>query len=274
MTIEAYVRRLKQLSQLCNLNDPESVKAVISSLMWKNSTKETVVNAVRAYYKWKKITWEAPKYKPKQEIPFIPLEQELDTLIAAAKKRTAAALQFLKETGMRHDELMQLKVTDLDTVRHLINVHPAKGSNPRLLPISDKAINMINAVKRDPNNPHLFQLTKKGLRTTLESMRKRTAALQGNPRLKQIHLHTFRHYKGTLEYHKTHDIYHVMKVLGHKNIKNTLIYITVEGAIWTEQNCEYVCKAAETIDECLRLAGEGYQKFDEIDGKHLYRKRK
>jgi len=37
----------------------------------------------------------------------------------------------------------------------------------------------------------------------------------------QIHFHTFRHWKATMEYHKTKAILHVMKVLGHKNINNT-----------------------------------------------------
>jgi len=37
----------------------------------------------------------------------------------------------------------------------------------------------------------------------------------------QIHFHTFRHWKATMEYYKTKAILHVMKVLGHKNINNT-----------------------------------------------------
>jgi site-specific recombinase XerC len=30
--------------------------------------------------------------------------------------------------------------------------------------------------------------------------------------------------KGTMEYHRTKDILYVKQVLGHKNIKNTLVY--------------------------------------------------
>ena len=44
----------------------------------------------------------------------------------------------------------------------------------------------------------------------------------GNPRLQQIHFHTLRHWKGTMEYCKTKDILHDMQVLGHKRIENTL----------------------------------------------------
>lgn len=45
-----------------------------------------------------------------------------------------------------------------------------------------------------------------------------------NPRLLQITLHTFRHWKATTEYAKTKDILHVMQLLGHKSIQNTLVY--------------------------------------------------
>jgi integrase len=40
----------------------------------------------------------------------------------------------------------------------------------------------------------------------------------------QITLHILRHLKGTMEYHRTKDILHVQQQLGHKDIKNTMIY--------------------------------------------------
>ncbi len=46
----------------------------------------------------------------------------------------------------------------------------------------------------------------------------------GNLRINRITFRTLRHWKAILEYHRTKDILHVMQMLGHKNIKNTLIY--------------------------------------------------
>ncbi|KPV63745.1 MAG: hypothetical protein AOA65_1196 [Candidatus Bathyarchaeota archaeon BA1] len=40
-----------------------------------------------------------------------------------------------------------------------------------------------------------------------------------NPRISRITWCSIDHWKGTMEYHKTKDILHVMKVLCHKNIK-------------------------------------------------------
>jgi site-specific recombinase XerC len=46
----------------------------------------------------------------------------------------------------------------------------------------------------------------------------------GNDRMSKIHFHTPRHWKATMEYHKTRDILHVMNLLGHRNIESTLVY--------------------------------------------------
>jgi len=45
-----------------------------------------------------------------------------------------------------------------------------------------------------------------------------------NPRLKRISFHIFCHWKVTTEYAKTKDILNVMKKLGHRDIKTTLLY--------------------------------------------------
>jgi len=49
--------------------------------------------------------WNPPKYKRVEKLPFIPTEQELDTLINSCGPKTSAFLQLLKETGMRQAKL-------------------------------------------------------------------------------------------------------------------------------------------------------------------------
>jgi integrase len=73
----------------------------------------------------------------------------------------------------------------------------------------------------------------------------RTAHKFGNPRINRITFHTFRHWKATMEYHKTKDILYVMRLLGHKNIKNTLIYTQLV----TFEDEDYLCKAAVDVKE-------------------------
>ena len=61
-----------------------------------------------------------------------------------------------------------------------------------------------------------------------------------------------------------------MRLLGHKNIKNTLIYTQLIDV----RSDEYVCKTAETVDEAAKLIEAGFEYVCEINGVKLFRKRK
>jgi integrase len=82
--------------------------------------------------------------------------------------------------------------------------------------------------------------TKFYARKTFMNMRKRIAHKLGNPRILQIHFHIFRHWKATMEYRETTAILHVMRLLGHRSITNTLVYTQLINV----QDDDYVCKAA------------------------------
>jgi integrase len=86
-----------------------------------------------------------------------------------------------------------------------------------------------------------------------------------------ITFHTLRHWKATMEYHKTKDILHVMHLLGHKRIQNTLKYTQLVK--FNEQE-EYICKAAKTTDEAKERIESGFEYVCEMEGIKLFRKRK
>ncbi len=77
----------------------------------------------------------------------------------------------------------------------------------------------------------------------------------GNPRILQIHFHTFRHWKATMKYHRTKDILHVMRLLGHKNVANTLIYTQL-----VEFGSDEYCSAvADNVGEAKKLIEAGFE---------------
>mgnify|MGYP003865022141 CR=1 FL=1 len=212
-----------------------------------------------------------PKYKVPQKLPFIPLEEELDALIASCSPQMSTYLQLLKGTGIRRSEALNLKWVDMDFRTKTVRVTPLKGGNPRVLKISDKLVRMLNDLKRRNTSDKVFSYKSAFyLQKTFEKQRKRAARKLGNPRILRIHFHTFRHWKATMEYHKTRDILHVMRLLGHKNVKNTLIYTQLIDV----RSDEYVCKTAETVDEAAKLIEAGFEYVCEIDGVKLFRKRK
>lgn len=90
-----------------------------------------------------------------------------------------------------------------------------------------------------------------------------------------IHFHTFRHWKATIEYHRTKDIIQVQSMLGHKRINNTQLYITLEQAIFNEgDNDEYTTRITKTIKGARALLEAGFEYVTDMDGFKLFRKRK
>jgi len=57
----------------------------------------------------------------------------------------------------------------------------------------------------------------------------------------------------------TKDILHVMNVLGHKRIKNTMIYINLENAIFHTTNEEFHVKVAKSPEEIKGLLEAGFE---------------
>ncbi|MCS7124689.1 MAG: tyrosine-type recombinase/integrase [Candidatus Bathyarchaeota archaeon] len=271
-TIEGRVKLLKRLLKLgADLFDPDSVKQTISKQeFWSDGRKELAVEAYSSFLLMIGGKWDPPKYRRTQKLPFIPTEEELDQLIASCGKKTATFLQLLKETGMRAGEAWNLKWTDLDLINLNVRVTPEKGSNPRILRISHKLAAMLNSL---PKKSQLIfgGYPIRGFARQYARQRRRAAEKLGNPRLLQITFHTFRHWKATMEYYKTKDILYVMRLLGHKNIKNTLIYTQL---VDFKREDDYICKVATTNEEIAQLIEAGFEYVCEHNGAKFFRKPK
>jgi len=147
-----------------------------------------------------------------------------------------------------------------------------KRGNPRVFNVSQTLINMLEALPR--KSERIFGDSPNALKASFFQKRRTIAAKLQNPRLLRISFHTFRHWKATMEYHKTKDILYVKKLLGHKKIENTEIYIDVEQALFQTQNDEFHVKVASTPDEIKALLEVGFEYVCEKDGLLFFRKRK
>ena len=64
-----------------------------------------------------------------------------------------------------------------------------------------------------------------------------------------------------------------MQRLGHKNIKNTLLYVQLEEALFQGET-EYISKVAKTEKDICLLVEAGFEYVTEMEGMKLFRKRK
>ena len=161
---------------------------------------------------------------------------------------------------------------DIDFQKRTIRIKPEKGSLPHILPLSTKAIEMLNNLPR--KSEKIFPLVEI-METTFRYQRNKLAKKLCNPRLQQITFKTFRHWKGTMEYHKTKDPIHVKQILGHKDLKSTQVYIHIENAIYgASNNDEFHVKVAKTQEEIIELIGDGWEYVFTYEGLAYFRKRK
>jgi integrase/predicted RNA-binding Zn-ribbon protein involved in translation (DUF1610 family) len=274
-TIETRVKILKVLVKSgADLNDPESVKEAIARQDWCNKRKVNAADAYSAFLRMMGRTWDPPKFRVEENLPFIPSEGELDALIAGSGLKTSTFLRLLKETGVRAGEAIRLRWSDIDFITGTVRITPEKGSKPRIFRISNELLNMLANVRARYGGERVFSKSLRTVRRLFQRQRARLAKKLQNPRLLQIHFHTFRHWKATMLYHQTKDILYVMNFLGHRNIKNTLLYVQLEDALF-KGNDEYVCKAAGNADDAKTLIEVGFEYVCTTpDGIMLFRKRK
>ena len=137
--------------------------------------------------------------------------------------------------------------------------------------------NTLEMLKRHINrnclnaDDRLFPTESENISESYRRLRNRLAKKLQDPIFKTIRLYDFRHFKASMEYHKTKDLLHVKALLGHKDLRTTLRYTQLLENLG---NDEFHCKTASTIDEATQLIENGFEYVTEIDGTKLFKKRK
>jgi integrase len=236
-----------------NLSNPEDVKLFVArNKNWSNGHKILAVYAYNDYAKAFGLKWEIPYYKKNETLPFVPTEKEIDALIAGTSKKVSITLQALKETGFRIGELWNCKWTDLDEEKLTLKCIAEKHGKPRETKITIKLIARLNSLPR--KNQYIFSKSDPdSIRWTFDQQKTRLAQKLQNPRLKQIHFHTLRHYYATKTYNETKSLIEVQAKLGHRNINSTMVYTHIVQFDEESQNFNHAIarnekEAGELID--------------------------
>jgi len=273
-TIKRVAKLLKHLQRNSNFSDPESIKTYVASKNVSNSTKENLIEAYAIYMRSTNQTWNQPFYQRYDKLPKIPSEENLDKIIAHAERRMSLFLSMEKDTGARRIELTWLKVSDIDLRNGAVNITGAKHTVGRISKLKPQTLEMLKAYiskKNLANNDRIFPTTSENISQLYRRVRNNLANKLQDPIIKQIRLYDFRHFKATMEYHRTKDLLHVKALLGHKDLRTTLRYTQLIEAL---ANDEYTCKVAKTIQEATDLIETGFEFVTEMDGTKLFRKRK
>jgi integrase len=144
-----------------------------------------------------------------------------------------------------------------------------------VLIVSEQSLRKISALPRKTERVFNYR----NIKANFFSQRKVIARKLENPKILKISFITFRHWKGTMEYHKTKGLLHVQRLLGHKKIDNTLIYIDHEKAVYGDTNSEaFTHRVALNVEEAGELINAGFEyvmgTYDNGGSGAIFRKRK
>jgi integrase len=266
-TIKQTNIHLKHLAKTSDLNNPEQVKMTIAQMTSSNQNKENYVKSYQRLTTANNIQWERPKYRHSKRIPFVPTKENIMKIISSRNGKYPTIFKILMETGLMPYELSQVKPTDIDTERGILNARGFKSHKSRTFKLNAETTAMLKLYLAK----HQSFPASKWIQEAWIKAKKKIATKLQDPTLKAIRLYDLRHFYATMLYDRTKDLLLVKQQLGHSRIETTMIYTQLVNF---NENEEYTVKTATNLKEATELLEHGFTYIQEIDGIKLYRKRK
>lgn len=150
-------------------------------------------------------------------------------LNSVTNEKHRVMLSLIYACGLRRSELLQLIPDDLERGRNLLRIRQSKGFKDRIVPISDRTIEMVDSyIKRYKPERYLFEGQYRGEMYSASSLEKilKTACDKAGLR-REISLHWLRHSYATHLLESGTDLRYIQELLGHKSSRTTEIYLHV-----------------------------------------------
>ncbi len=224
----------KPIHEICNDDMVLFVNDYIIKRKLSYAFQNQVINAVKIFFREVMESridldrFERPRTEHK--LPNVLSKAEVSSIIKAhynMKHRTMLSLIYA--CGLRRSELLHLKPQDIDSKRGLLMIRQSKGKKDRIIPISEKTIEMLREYyKQYKPMIWLFEGQEKGEQyseKSLQSVLKQ--ALQKTKITKPVTLHWLRHSYATHLLEAGTDLRFIQELLGHKSSKTTEIYTHV-----------------------------------------------
>lgn len=208
-------------------------------LRLSENTLHSRMNALKFYYeqvlKRHRFFWDIPRPKRPMQLPKLLNEDELARLFNALTNKKHKAMLFTAySAGLRVSEVVNLRLSDIDSVRMQILVRRAKGKKDRYVNLSPVLLDILRSYSREYQprpREFLFEseqtFTAYPVRTVQQifSNAKNKAGIR-----KDVGVHSLRHSFATQLLDKGTDIRYIKDLLGHFNIKTTERYLHVSKA--------------------------------------------
>ena len=242
-TIRTYRNELMQLLQLLKNKPVDNltvahIKRYMVFAMQKQGISENTahsrLNALKFYFEQvlgrEKFFWEVPRPKKSQQLPKVFSQDDIAAIINSISNRKHKVMLMLAYSGgLRVSEVVSLKTYEIDSNRMTILISSAKGKKDRLVTLSPVLLVMLReyALEYKPaKSGYLFEGSVKGTAYSPRSLQEVIQAAKKKARIfKPGSIHSLRHSFATHLVEKGTDISMIQKLLGHSDIKTTLLYL-------------------------------------------------
>ncbi len=241
-TQHSYVEAVSGLARFYHktpdkINNPQ-IQSYLLHLMRERklswSSCNVVVNGLRFFYTktlgWDSVRFNIPPCKTKKQLPEILSKEELERLFSAAVNlKHRVLLMTTYSAGLRVSEVVNLKLTDIDSKRMMIRVVQSKGNKDRYVNLSENLLPELRYYWRsyrpenwlftssDGSNPLSVGTAQKVYYSTKE----RAGIKKGKG------IHTLRHCYATHLLESGVDLPTIQKLMGHESIRSTLLYLQI-----------------------------------------------
>lgn len=220
-------------AKLEELNTEEINKYILSLIQVKNisiSQQNQRINAIKFFYE--KVLGKNKQYyelhRPNREhkLPKVMSKNEVKKILnSCGNIKHQCILMLIYSAGLRRSELIDLKVSDIDSERIVINIIGAKGKKDRVSLLSENILHLLRKYyKAYKPQKYLFEGAKGG-KYSLTSVAKilKNAAQKAGIR-KNVTPHMLRHSFATHLLEQGTDLRYIQELLGHNSSKTTEIY--------------------------------------------------
>lgn len=242
-TIATYSEALKSFLTFCNTKSVKDIHnddviAYHNDFILKNkyssSYQNQIINAIKLFFKIVKDSKiEVEKiHRPRREkvLPNVLSKEEVKAILEASNNiKHKTMLSMIYSSGLRRSELLNLKLSDIDSKRNVVIIKQSKGKKDRITPLSPKILELLRSYYKEyaPKN-YLFEGQEKN---TPYSARSLEEVLKKSIKLAKINkpvtLHWLRHSYATHLLESGTDLRYIQELLGHNSSKTTEIYTHV-----------------------------------------------
>ena len=141
-----------------------------------------------------------------------------------------ALLALLVDSGARIDELLNIRIDNINLNNYEIVLTKTKMNIDRTIYFTEKTAEILSElIKHNTHSHFLLYNFDKNRVAIYEDARYLMKKLKNTFNIKKLHTHMFRHTIATLMVEKGADLFSIMKILGHLNVKTTQRYTHVSN---------------------------------------------